>query len=86
VVDPQGWAEGVHRLETDADGAGVCTRVDAQADLTIPVGVLSSLWLGGGSLHAAALGGLVAEHAAGAVDRLARLLHTTRAPWTPTWF
>jgi predicted acetyltransferase len=86
VVDPQGWAEGVYRLETDADGTGGCTRVDAPADLTISVGVLSSLWLGGGSLHAAALGGLVAEHAAGAVDRLARLLHTTRAPWTPTWF
>ena len=86
VVDPQGWAAGTFRLEADADGAGVCTGVEAEPELTLPVDVLSALWLGGGDLHAAALAGLVAEHRRGAVDRLAGLLRTIRAPWTPTWF
>jgi predicted acetyltransferase len=86
VVDPQGWATGTYRLEADGSGAGACTATDGEPDLSLPVGVLSSLWLGGGNLHAAVLGGLVAEHRAGSVDRLARLLHTVRAPWTPTWF
>ena len=86
VVDPQGWAAGTFRLEADADGAGACTAVDAEPELTLPVDVLSALWLGGGDLHAAALAGGVAEHRSGAVGRLARLLRTMRAPWTPTWF
>ena len=86
VVDPAGWAAGTYRLEADAAGAGACTPADGDPDLTLPVDVLSALWLGGGNLHAAAVGGLVAEHRGGSVDRLARLLHTVRAPWTPTWF
>jgi predicted acetyltransferase len=86
VVDPQGWAAGTFRLEADADGTGVCSAVETEPELTLPVDVLSALWLGGGDLHAAALAGLVDEHRTGAVDRLARLLRTIRAPWTPTWF
>jgi predicted acetyltransferase len=86
VVDPQGWAAGTFRLEADADGTGACTHAEAEPELTLPVDVLSALWLGGGDLHAAALAGLVAEHRTGAVDRLARLLRTIREPWTPTWF
>ena len=86
VVDPQGWAAGTFRLEAGADGTGACTGVEAEPELTLPVEVLSALWLGGGDLHAAVLAGLVVEHRSGAADRLARLLHTIRAPWTPTWF
>jgi predicted acetyltransferase len=86
VVDPQGWAAGTFRLEADADGTGGCTAVEADPELTLPVEVLSALWLGGGDLHAAALAGLVAEHRTGGVDRLAHLLRTIHAPWTPTWF
>jgi predicted acetyltransferase len=86
VVDAQGWAAGTFRLEADAGGVGACTGVEAEPELTLPVDVLSALWLGGGDLHAAVLSGVVAEHRSGAVDRLARLLHTIRAPWTPTWF
>jgi predicted acetyltransferase len=86
VVDPNNWAGGTFRLEADADGAGTCTRTKASPEITLPVDVVSSLWLGGGDLRAAALAGRVDEHAVAAVDRLARLLRTTRAPWTPTWF
>jgi predicted acetyltransferase len=86
VVDPHGWAAGSYRLEAADDGTGACARTGGRPELTLPVDVLSSLWLGGGNLHAAALAGRVEEHRPGAVDRLARLLRTTRAPWTPTWF
>ena len=86
VVDPQGWAAGTYTLEADADGTGACTRSSADAEVTLPVDVLSSLWLGGGDLMAAATAGRAEEHRPGAVARLARLLRTTRAPWTPTWF
>jgi predicted acetyltransferase len=84
VVDPHHWAAGTFLLE--ADGVGACSRTQASPELTLPVDVLSSLWLGGGDLIAAALAGRVDEHVPGAMTRLARLLHTTRAPWTPTWF
>ena len=86
VVDPNHWAGGTFRLEADVDGAGACSRAKASPEITLPVEVLSSVWLGAGDLSAAALAGRVDEHVAGTVDRLARLLRTTRAPWTPTWF
>ena len=86
VVDAHGWAAGTFRLEADADGTGACGRAEAEPELTLPVDVLSAAWLGGGSLRGAALAGLVAEHRTGAVERLARMLRTTSAPWTPTWF
>jgi predicted acetyltransferase len=86
VVDPHGWAAGRYLLEADGDGSGACTRTGSAPELTLPVDVLSSLWLGGGDLPAAALAGRVEEHVPGSVARLARLLRTTRAPWTQTWF
>jgi len=86
VLDPAGWAAGTFTLEADAAGAGGCEGSRRSPDVTLPVDVLSSLWLGGGDLYAAAVAGRAAEHAPGALARLARLLRTTRAPWTPTWF
>ncbi|HVN10671.1 MAG TPA: GNAT family N-acetyltransferase [Kineosporiaceae bacterium] len=86
VLDPHGWAAGTYALEADADGTGACTRTTAEAQVTLPVDVLSSLWLGGGDLGAAAIAGRAEEHRPGAIARLARLLRTSRAPWTPTWF
>ena len=86
VVDPRGWAAGRYLLEADGEGAGACTPIVADPDLTLPVDVLSSLWLGGGDLQADALTGRVDEHVPGSVARFARLLRTARAPWTPTWF
>jgi predicted acetyltransferase len=86
VVDPRGWAAGTYDLEAGGDGVGACSRTKAEPELTLPVDVLSSLWLGGGDLAATMVAGRVDEHVPGAVHRLARLLRTTRAPWTPTWF
>ncbi len=86
VVDPAGWAAGTFTIEADAAGAGACRRSGSSPEVTLPVDVLSALWLGGGDLYASALAGRADEHAPGALARLARLLRTTRAPWTPTWF
>jgi predicted acetyltransferase len=86
VADPDGWAAGTFLLEADATGAGSCTRTSRSADLTTGVGVLSSAWLGANTLPAATVAGFVDEHVPGATGRLARLLATSRAPWTPTWF
>jgi predicted acetyltransferase len=86
VVDPAGWAAGTYLLEADATGAGSCTRTSRSAELTLGVGVLSSAWLGANTLPAATVAGLVDEHVPGAAARLGRLLTTSRAPWTPTWF
>ncbi len=86
VVDPAGWAAGTFLVEADGTGAGSCTRTSRAADLTTGVAVLSSAWLGANTLPAAAVAGLVDEHAPGAAARLGRLLATSRAPWTPTWF
>lgn len=86
IDDPHGHAAGRLVLEADADGAGRAAPTDAAPDLTLGVDVLGSLYLGGGDLHAASVAGRVTEHRPGAVGRVARLLRTTRAPWTGTWF
>jgi predicted acetyltransferase len=87
VVDPAGWAAGTFTLEVDPDGAGRCARTaSAPVDVTLPVDVLSSVWLGGGNLTAAAWAGRCREERSGGVARLAGLLATATAPWTATWF
>jgi hypothetical protein len=86
VVDPAGWAAGTFLVEADASGTGACTRTSRSAEVTLGVATLSAAWLGAAALPAAAAAGLVDEHLPGAAGRLARLLVTERAPWTPTWF
>ncbi len=86
VRDPQGWASGRYRLDVDASGTGLCTRMRDEADVSLTVQALSSAWLGGGNLHAAAVAGQVVEHVHGSLDLLASMLRTSRSPWTATWF
>jgi predicted acetyltransferase len=86
VTDPLGHATGRLELDVDGSGRGTATPTRSAPEVTVPVDVLSAAWLGGGDLRAAAIAGRLTEHAPGAVDRLARLLRTTRAPWTGTWF
>lgn len=86
VVDPAGYASGTYVLETDADGAGRCTRTSAAPDVTLPVDVLSAVWLGGGDLRAALWAGRGREERTGGGARLAALLATATQPWTCTWF
>jgi predicted acetyltransferase len=87
VVDDAGWATGTYTLEVGADGRGRCLRAgSATPDVTLPVDVLSSAWLGGGDLRAARWAGRCREETAGGVDRLAATLRTATLPWTSTWF
>jgi predicted acetyltransferase len=86
VTDPLGHAAGRFGLDVDDDGTGRAAVTGDDPHLTLGVDVLSSIYLGGGDLHAALTAGRVDEHVPGALDRVARLLRTTRAPWTGTWF
>jgi predicted acetyltransferase len=86
VIDPLGHAEGTFALAVDADGAATCAGTGAPPDVTLPVDVLSSIWLGDGDLLAAGAAGLATEHTGGALVATARLFRTLRAPWTGTWF
>ena len=86
VTDPLGHAAATLDLRVDPTGTATATPTAAPPDLTVPVDVLSAIWLGGGDLPAAAAAGLVVQHRAGAVDELARTFRTLRAPWTGTSF
>jgi predicted acetyltransferase len=85
VLDPAGFAGGRFALDADADGA-TCTRTTASADLTLGVGVLGSVSLGGYGLRALAAAGLVDEHTPDAIRRADRMFRADRAPWCTTWF
>ena len=87
VVDRAGgWAAGVYTLEVSG-GTGACTRAPgADAEVSVPVDVLSQVWLGGGSLLAVGRAGLAVEHRDGALARLSGLLATAAQPFTRTIF
>jgi predicted acetyltransferase len=87
VLDPGGPADGTFRL-TVHDGRAECSRLPAGAgaEVTLPVDVLGAVWLGGGDLRGHHRAGRIPDGGPGATDRLARLLHTTAAPWSATWF
>ena len=86
VTDPLGHAAGTVALRVDPSGTPLVTRTDAPPDLTLPVDVLSAIWLGGGDLPAAELAGRLTAHRPGAVARVTRMFRTERPPWTGTWF
>lgn len=86
VLDPGGPAGGRYRLEVAEDGAARCERTAAAAQVRMPVQTLSALWLGGGTMQAAAAAGRAEEVRAGAVAEVGGLLHTPVAPWSSTWF
>ncbi|MFF4837230.1 GNAT family N-acetyltransferase [Streptomyces sp. NPDC001315] len=86
VVDGAGLTGGRYRLEAAADGTGVCTATTANADLTLDVGELATLWLGDESAVRLAALGRVREERAGAARVADALLRTSRRPWCPDMF
>ncbi|MFE6285567.1 GNAT family N-acetyltransferase [Streptomyces sp. NPDC057877] len=88
VVDPDGLAGGRYRLEVEGEGERVrCTAADGQdADLTLGVGELGSLWLGDESVARLMALGRVREERAGAGRVADALLRTSRRPWCPDMF
>jgi predicted acetyltransferase len=86
VVDPLGLAAGRYLLDAGPDGAQ-CTPSDrAEADVTLPVSTLGSIYLGGYSLRTLAAAGLVDEHRPGAVATLDAMFRSPVTPWCSTWF
>jgi predicted acetyltransferase len=76
---------GTYRLDAGRDGAEV-QRVEAEPDLSMPVDVAASVWLGGVRATQLLAGRRLVEHAPGAAARLDRLVAVERAPWTPFEF
>ncbi|MFB8775106.1 GNAT family N-acetyltransferase [Streptomyces broussonetiae] len=85
VVDRGGFAGGRYRLEVDGEAAS-CTATRADADLTLGVAELASLWLGEESAVRLAALGRVREERAGAGLAADALLRTSRRPWCPDMF
>jgi len=80
VTDHDGLSAGRYLLETAPDGTS-CERTTRPAELTLDVGTLSSLWLGGASALRWAALGRVEENVPGAAARAESLLRTPRVPF-----
>jgi len=85
VNDPLGFAAGRFLLEGGPAGAQ-CTRSTATADLSMPVDVLGSIFLGGTSIHALAEANRLDEHRSGALEEASSMFSSYRPPWCTTWF
>ncbi|GLY13805.1 UPF0256 protein [Kineosporia sp. NBRC 101677] len=87
VADADGYANGRWLVDADEDGRTQVTATEVEAEVTLPVQTLGSLYLGQNSLVRLHGAGRADEHRAGAVRRLDRML-----AWAPeaavghTWF
>ena len=68
------------RLQTSEAGAD-CARTNHEPDLTLPVGALGAVYLGGVPAGQLAAAGLIEATDGGIVRRLDRLLRVPLAPW-----
>jgi predicted acetyltransferase len=85
VHDADRDQSGTYRLDAGPEGAQV-DRVDGSPDLSMPVDVAASVWLGGVRATQLLAARRLEEHTAGAATRLDRLVAVERAPWTPFEF
>jgi predicted acetyltransferase len=76
---------GCWRLDAAPDGAA-CTATDVEADLSLTVNELGSLYLGGVRASELAYAGRIVERTAGAVSRLDALLRADHAPHNAVGF
>ncbi|AQZ69731.1 Enhanced intracellular survival protein [[Actinomadura] parvosata subsp. kistnae] len=79
------WNARRWRLTADLTGAE-CKPVDEEPDITLPVAALGSAYLGDGMLGEQFEAGLLREHSAGAVHRLATALSWSPKPWAGLTF
>ncbi|MEV6838550.1 GNAT family N-acetyltransferase [Streptomyces sp. NPDC051133] len=86
VVDGAGLAGGRFRLEAGAGGASCTPAGGASPDLTLDVGELASVWLGGESLLRLAALGRVREQREGAARKADALFRSPGRPWCPDIF
>ena len=74
------------RLRADAFGQATCERINAAADLLIPVRALGAAYLGGSRLGSLAAAGQLAEYRPGALAELSAAMSWDPAPWCPLAF
>ena len=85
VSDPFcAWNEGTYRLAISG-GEATCEKVVAEPDVSLPVGTLGSLYLGGNSAVALARAGRLHGNRE-SVRSLGRLFRSYQAPWCPEIF
>ncbi|MET7599340.1 GNAT family N-acetyltransferase [Streptomyces sp. NPDC005481] len=85
VTDRDGLSAGRYLLHAAPDGAS-CASTTRDAELTLDVRELASLWLGDESAVRLAALGRVREERAGAASLADALLRTSRRPWCPDIF
>jgi predicted acetyltransferase len=85
IADKDGYADGTFVLEGGPDDAA-CKPTTQSPEVTVPVGVLGSIYLGGFSAERYRVLGLLDEHSVGAVARLSAMFHTAIAPWAATTY
>ncbi|MFD3929887.1 GNAT family N-acetyltransferase [Streptomyces sp. NPDC058614] len=85
VTDRDGLSAGRYRLDAGPDGAA-CAPTTQDAELSMDVRELASLWLGDESAVRLAALGRVREERAGAASVADALLRTSRRPWCPDIF
>lgn len=86
VTDESGPAGGRYRLQAAADGTATCAPTTEDAQLTVPVADLATLWLGDDSAERLVALGRVRERQEGAASVADALLRTSRRPWCPDIF
>jgi predicted acetyltransferase len=86
IADKDGYADGTFALEAGADGRAVCTLTSEVPEVTLPVEVLGSIYLGGFTADRYHRLGRIEENADGAVSRLTALFRTVAAPFNVTIF
>ncbi|SDK90213.1 GNAT family N-acetyltransferase [Nonomuraea jiangxiensis] len=79
------WNTGRWRLSADPRGAE-CKAVEDQPDVTVPMNVLGSAYLGDGVLMESLAAGLLREHSPGSVRALATALSWSPKPWAGLTF
>jgi predicted acetyltransferase len=79
------WNSGRWELDAMPEGGSV-RRSSMDADLSLGIGELGSVFLGGVTLAELAMAGRVEEVTPGAVERGDALLRTALAPWCPAVF
>ncbi|MFD5815219.1 GNAT family N-acetyltransferase [Streptomyces sp. NPDC127038] len=86
VADESGPDGGRFRLRAAADGTATCVPTSEEADLSLSIADLATLWLGDESAVRLAALGRVRERQEGAAVLADALLRTSRRPWCPDIF
>ncbi|MFE2299393.1 GNAT family N-acetyltransferase [Streptomyces sp. NPDC059445] len=86
VRDEGGPDGGRFRLRAAPDGTATCEPVTEEADLSLSIADLATLWLGDESAVRLAALGRVRERQEGAAALADALLRTSRRPWCPDIF